>query len=303
MRLGSSSNKAESVRRWLSDIRHSDWLLIFDNADDLESVCVSDWFPNITWGHIIITSRDESAIGLVGQSGSSLEPLSPLEAVTLLLDKSGIRASSIEEKKYVYEIADLLGYLPLALDQAGAFMRARHKNFSDYIRLFQTQQIELLKFEPRLSSYDKTVLTAWNVNFKQVEDDSEDAAFLLLLFCFLEPGDISENMLLRGCTPRKRWDKWGNIAEIDAQESGVSSYLVHLITDEMTYDAAIEKLLSFSLIRRNNDFNESRSISMHPLVQYCASHRVSKSQQNTWRLQAILLVCHSFPRSQYMEDR
>ncbi|KAL6719971.1 hypothetical protein ACLMJK_001892 [Lecanora helva] len=301
MKLGSSTNKAESVKQWLSNGRNTKWLLIFDNADNLASVCVSNFFPATSWGHIIITSRDETAIGLVGQEGSSLDPLEHSEAVSLLMNKSGIDLASTEELKHAHEIVDLLGCLPLALDQAGAFIRSRRKSCTDYIRLYQTQQHELLKFQPKLSSYDKTVLTAWNVNFKQVEDESEDAAFLLLLFCFLDPGDIRENMLLRGCTPQRRWNKYGNVEEIDAQDSGVSSYLIHLITDEMCYDAAIEKLLSFSLIRRNNDFNEVRSLSLHPLVQYCASQRVSQSQQNAWRLQAISLVSHAFPRNQYIE--
>ena len=303
MKLGSSSNKAESVKRWLSNGRNTEWLLIFDNADNLASVCVSNYFPATSWGHIIITSRDETAIGLVGQEGWSLDPLKHAEAVSLLMNKSGIHSASSEEMKHADQIVDLLGCLPLALDQAGAFIRSRRKSCTDYIRLYQTQQHELLRFQPKLSSYDKTVLTAWNVNFKQVEDESEDAAFLLLLFCFLDPGDIRESMLLRGCSPQKRWNKNGSIEESDAQDSGVSSYLIHLITDEMCYDAAIEKLLSFSLIRRNNDFNEVRSLSLHPLVQYCASQRVSQAQQNAWRLQAILLVSHAFPRNQYIEYR
>ena len=303
MKLGNTSNKLEEVRRWLSDPKNMHWLLIFDNADDFASICLSKYFPATSWGHIIVTSRDESAIGGIGKDGALLEPLSTVEAVEVLLDKSGVQFPSADDLRQARAIVELLGCLPLALDQAGAFIRTRHKSLSDYIRLYHTQQDELLKFQPKVSHYDKTVLTAWNVNFKQVERDSKDATSLLLLLCFLDPGDIRESMLLRGCTPQKRWDKNGEIAEVSAEEEGVSNHLVKLITDEMCYDAAVEKLLSFSLIRQNNDFNEARSLSLHPLVQYCASQRVSLEEQNVWRLEAILLVCHAFPRNQYIEDR
>ena len=302
MKLGETPNKTEAVKRWLSDQRNRDWLLIFDNADNLESICISKYFPATTWGHIVITSRDHSAIGFVGNDGSLMEPLKVAEAVAVLFDKSGMQRPTIDDKQHAAQIVELLGCLPLALDQAGAFIRARQKTMADYLRLYGSQQDELLKFLPKLSNYDKSVLTAWEVNFKQVEDESEQITQLLLLLCFLDAANITESMLLRGCTSQKRWNKMGEIEEISAENEGVDEDLVKLMTDEMAYDGAVEKLLSFSLVRRNNDFNEARSLSLHPLVQYCASKRVSQADQNRWRLQAILLVCHAFPRDQYMED-
>ena len=110
-------------------------------------------------------------------------------------------------------------------------------------------------------------------------------------------------MLLRGYTPQKRWNERGEIEEISAETERIDEDLIKLMTNEMAYDEVVEKLLSFSLVRRNNDFNEARSLSLHPLVQYCASKRVSQADQNRWRLQAILLVCHAFPRDQYMENK
>ena len=94
----------------------------------------------------------------------------------------------------------------------------------------------------------------------------------------------------------------GEVEEVPAQAEGVDENLIKLVTNEMAYDEAVKKLLSFSLVQRNNDFIEARSLSLHPLVQYCASKRVSQEDQNRWRVQAILLVCHAFPRDPYMED-
>jgi len=41
MKLDNSSNKTESVKRWLADDKNKDWLLVFNSADDLTSICVS----------------------------------------------------------------------------------------------------------------------------------------------------------------------------------------------------------------------------------------------------------------------
>ncbi|KAI9847786.1 MAG: hypothetical protein M1837_001679 [Sclerophora amabilis] len=301
LNLGSTSDKVGSMKRWLSKKENSDWLLIFDNADDLDSVRISKYIPAASWGHIIITSRDQAAIGSVGKEGCLLERLEAKEAVAVLMEKAGIRSPSVEDYQEAEVIVELLGCLPLAVDQGGAFIRSRQKTLTDYRRLYQERQHEVLKFKPRLGEYDKTVLTAWEINFEQVERDSKEASQLLLLFCFLDPANISESMLSRGCSPQKRWSRQGEITDMAAEDAGLDRSLVALLKNEMDFDAAIERLLSFSLIHRNSDLNGSRSFSLHPLVQHCASQRVSAVVQDKWRLQAILLVCHAFPRSEYLQ--
>ena len=101
-----------------------------------------------------------------------MEALKAGEAIAVLLERSGVRTPTIDDERHAAQIVELLGRLPLALDQAGAFIRTRQKTMADYLRLYGTQQDELLKFLPKLSNYDKSVLTAWDVNFKQVEDES-----------------------------------------------------------------------------------------------------------------------------------
>lgn len=301
LELGNALNKVDAIKRWLSKEENSEWLLIFDNADDLESVWLPRYFPATSWGHIIITSRDQAAIGSVGREGCLLERLEASEAISVLIGKARIQNPSAEDYEQAQGIVELLGCLPLAVDQGGAFISSRQKTLTDYRRLYEERQHDVLKFKPRLGEYDKTVLTAWEINFEQVERDSKDASDLLLLFCFLEASGISETMLYRGCSPQKRWDRQGEMAEVAPTDAGLDSGLVALIKNEMDFDAAVDKLLSFSLIRRNNDVNESRSFSVHPLVQHCASQRVPQAIQKKWKLQALLLICHAFPRNRYLE--
>ncbi|KAI9856193.1 MAG: hypothetical protein M1813_009210 [Trichoglossum hirsutum] len=248
-----------------------------------------------------MTSRDQTAIGSVGKGRCLMERLKSEEAVAVLFERAGVRNPSSGDYEQAQAIAKLLLCLPLAMEQGWAYIRASQKTLAEYGQLYQDRQHEVLKSDPQIGEVEKTVLTAWEVNFRQVERNSKEVSNLLLLFCFLDPTDISKAMLYRGCVSQKRWGSHGEMIETNVAESGLDGDLVALITNEIDFDAAIEKLLSFSLIYRNKNVEDSRSFSIHPLVQYCVSLRVAPAIQNKWRLQAILLVCHSFPRYAYFE--
>ena len=301
MKLGKSSNKVEAVKSWLSIDSNSDWLLIFDNGDSLNEVDITKFIPSTSWGHIIITSRDNTAIGSVAPAGNVIKDLTIEEAIHVLIERSNVAMVTPEDMLNAEAIVEQLGCLPLAVDQAGAYIRARQKTLAEYLRLLRHKQEDLLTWRPRVSPYDKTVLTAWELNFRQVELESEAAKHLLLLCCFLDPADISELLLLRGCTAQRRWSTGGEKVDLQPDESLRDQVLVETISNEISFDAAVEKLLTFSLLRRNNDINEARSFSVHPLVQFAAATRLSVQEQDTWRLQAILLVSHAFPRSEDLE--
>lgn len=299
--LGSSSIKTDAVKRWLSRKENQNWLLIFDNVDDLEAVRITRYFPTVSWGHIILTTRDQVAIGSVAKQGFLLERLSVEEAAGVLLEKAGIKKPKDSDYQEAAVIVQLLGCLPLAVDQGGAFIKSRQKTLTDYRRLFGERQAELLRYKPRLMEYDKTVFTAWEINFKQAERDSKVASEFLLLLCFLDNVEIPEKMLLRGCSPQPRWSTEGESIYVSAEDEGVDSSLVALIKDEFAFDEVIDKLLSFSLINTHIDNDGSRKFSLHPLVQYCASQRSTPEVQEKWMLQAICLVCHAFPRNKFLE--
>ena len=299
--VGDSSNKVESFKRWLSRDGNGQWLLIFDNADDLEAVPITKYFPSAAWGHIIITSRDQGAIGTVGQAGLHLERLDVEDATEVLLVKSGVKYPSPQEVEDARAIVELLGCLALAVDQAGAFIRARRKTLAAYRRLSQERQHDLLRIKPRLGEYDRSVLTTWEMNFEQVELESKDASILLHVFCFLDGSNIPEIMLQRSASSQHRWGPDGEVFESDVGDIGLDRDLVDLVVDEIAFDEAIDKLLSFSLVQTSTDANGFRSFSVHPLVQHCASQRVEAAIQAKWKLQALVMVAHAFPRNKYLE--
>ncbi|KMU81442.1 hypothetical protein CISG_09013 [Coccidioides immitis RMSCC 3703] len=233
--------------------------------------------------------------------GHSVEPLDEQTAVGLLLEKAAIGSPTVDNLKQATAVVRGLGYLPLAIDQAGAFIRRRQKSLKDYHRLFQDKQYEILNVAPGVSGYEKTVATLWELSFRQLEIAHPKASNLLVLFSFLEGNNISDTMLHRACSTKRIWGHNGETVRITPKDAGLNQELITLLDDEMQFDNAISQLLASSLIQRNAT-GESSTLSVHPLVQHCASHRVSLKERQKWRVQAILLVAHAFPFSVYVDE-
>ncbi len=297
--LDVTRSPGQAFKRWLSLEEHQQWLLILDNADDLDIVRKCECIPKTPWGHVIITSRDQTAIGTVAPRGQVLEDLEMDDAVSALFLKAGLLTPSVPDYTDARKIVQMLGGLPLAIDQAGAYIRARRKSMSAFLRICDTHRKGILEYRPSFSEYDKTVFTTWDMNFEAVEHQSKDASNLLLLLCYLHPADIPETMLDRACTSQKRWNRSGEMFEKEPMLVDVD--VVQLVQNEFRFDDAIEVLLSYSLIHLDKDEYGQRHFSVHPLVQYCASQRIPSDVHESWRVQAIAIVCHAFPRNVYLE--
>ncbi|EGD86493.2 hypothetical protein H112_04985 [Trichophyton rubrum D6] len=293
LHLGKASDKIDYLKRWFSKPTRRDWLMIFDGFNDLNAVQIRDYFPNTSWGHIIVTSRDQSTIGLVSPCGTIITPLEEDAAVKLLLGKAAIRNPSSEDITDAGVIVRHLGCLALAVDQAGALIRRRQKSLKDYHRLLENEQSELLKIKPGIGVHEKTVSTVWELNFRQLEKDTPDASLLLLLFSFLEAAQISESMLKRACSNMQIWSENGGVLDMSPERAGIDSGVISIINNELRFDQAVEQLLAFSLIQTSITAS-GRSFSVHPLVQSCASHRVSLETRQKWQVQAIMLITHVF---------
>ena len=81
-------------------------------------------------------------------------------------------------------LADTLGGLPLALEQAAAYLQATGDTLASYLALFRQRQAELLaRGEP--AGYDKRVTTTWALAFAELEQDGSAAVGLLRFVALL----------------------------------------------------------------------------------------------------------------------
>ena len=161
----------EVVRRWLNE--YTGWLLILDNADDVEMV--SEFLPTEGKGHVVLTTRAQ-ATGLIAQ-GIELEQMGPEEGALFLLRRAKIiaRDAPLDTTSYAdwtkaKTIVQLLDGLPLALDQAGAYIEDTACGLSGYLNLYKRRRAALLRRRGRLAAdHPEPVATTWSLAFEKVE--------------------------------------------------------------------------------------------------------------------------------------
>ena len=118
-----------AVLRWLED--NSRWLLVFDNAD--EPRLLEDYIPKDHKGHILLTSRAQLFDKLGISKQVQLEKMPPDEAKEFLLKRTGRSNLHQMENEAILKIAKELDYLPLALEQASAYILKVGCSFADYL--------------------------------------------------------------------------------------------------------------------------------------------------------------------------
>jgi hypothetical protein len=152
--------QVRAVRQHLG--RLDQWLLIFDNAVRPEDV--EDFLPPGNPGAVLITSRYPHW----EQVAKPLEVgvMEPQEAVDFLL-----RRTAKKDAIGATTLAQELGFFPLALEQAGAYLKKTGKAFADYLKLFQTQRTKLFQspLGKPASQYEFTVATTWEVSLGEVQ--------------------------------------------------------------------------------------------------------------------------------------
>ena len=133
----------EAVKRWLTN--HSGWLLILDNADDL--AMASAFLPVGQTGHILLTTRAQAA-GSIANS-IAVESMDKEEGIQLLLKRAKVPLPDTpidqEAQSQARAIVDVLGGLPLAIDQAGAYIEESGCSLAQYLAFYRTRRRELLQ--------------------------------------------------------------------------------------------------------------------------------------------------------------
>ncbi|MFL5706157.1 MAG: NB-ARC domain-containing protein [Ktedonobacteraceae bacterium] len=133
--------RVAAVKQWFSE--HSGWLLILDNADDMSLIC--EFLPTThDRGHILLTTRAQ-ATGAIAEP-VTVEKLGLEEGVQLLLRRARkVDQAGAEDRLAARAIVEAMDGLPLALDQAGAYIEETQCSVSDYLQLYQTHQSLLLR--------------------------------------------------------------------------------------------------------------------------------------------------------------
>ena len=100
------------------------------------------------------------------------------------------------DRQAARDLADELGGLPLALEQAAAYIQATGGTLAGYLALFRQRRAELLaRGEP--TGYGKTVASTWALAFDHLQQTAPGAVGLLRLLAFCAPEAIPLRLLLQ----------------------------------------------------------------------------------------------------------
>ena len=169
--------RAEDTRAalWAELDRAPGWVLVFDNAD--EPARLEPYLPTAVHGDVIITSRDQAWRRLARPI--PVPSLTRAESIAYVVERSGDQDTTAAG-----ELADLLGDLPLALQQACAYVEQTGMTVPDYVRLYRGRQAEL-----------GVVATTWGLAFDRLRRRSPLAAGVLETMSFLAADAVAVEML------------------------------------------------------------------------------------------------------------
>lgn len=265
----------QAIRQWFST--HGEWLWILDNADDVSML--SDLLPTEYSGHLLLTSRAQ-AWGSLAQK-IEIETMGFAEGTEFLLRRAkqllpNTPLDTVNEKVLAAAEAIVLtvDFLPLALDQAGAYIEEVGCNLSDYRDFYDIHHKELLQRRGHLpANHPEPVATTWSLSFQKIKNSNSLAASLLELCAFLDPDAIPEDLISEG------WACFGLLP-------GPSAKATFLLND------AIEELRKFSLIQR---YPATRTLRIHRLVQAVLKDTMPAELQRQWAERVVRAVNTVFP--------
>ncbi|KAI1209347.1 uncharacterized protein F4807DRAFT_426403 [Annulohypoxylon truncatum] len=281
-----SDARVAFVKRRLTAANLS-WLLIFDNYDNPAAFDLREYIPKGTLGNVLITSRSEDLerVGPVMRISGMTED----EAIKLLFTLLN-HADNERNRTAAADIVRRLGYLPLAIDQAGAYMKAEGVPLADFLHCYEQSARDVLESVPNLWEYyesttnengegmknttAKTVFTTWNLSFTLLKPDTSVGALMvtiLSLLAFFDEHAISEEF----------FEVYYSAKKPDQQPEWIS-----LFTDEegrwssKKFDSVMRTFLRLSLITSLNTERADTKyalISLHPLVKDWINLRQEKS--------------------------
>ncbi|HEX7314388.1 MAG TPA: FxSxx-COOH system tetratricopeptide repeat protein [Pyrinomonadaceae bacterium] len=266
-----------AVKRWLE--AQSGWLLILDNADDLG--LVADLLQREWAGHILLTTRSHATggIGRVELSVMSSEEgaLFLLRRAKLIAVGDALGAATEADRELATEINREMGGLPLALDQAGAFIEEMSSSLAEYLELYRSEGDKLRAEQVGYSADQKPVTITFSLAFRKVVEANVAAADLLRVCAFLAPDAIPEEVFASGA--REMGENLRSVAG-----GGINMVKV------------MGEAGRFSLIRRDR---KGGSIEMHRVVQKVLMDEMSAEERRLWAERVVRGVNAAFPEVEH----
>ena len=289
--LGSLFGKGSSPaagKYWLSRIR-SPWLLFLDNVDN-HQIDLETLLPSGNNGHIVITTRNPNLADHATAGIIRLTQMDPEEAIDLLLNSAypRDRLLRVQGRSTAGQIAEVLGFLAIAVHQAGSTIRRNIYTLDKYLTSYLGHRDRLLP-HTSISLVDTEIVTTWEIPFQKVEamvstPHKDAVAVMHILACFHHES-IPEVIL------QAPWYR-GN--DLMVPETELPTIFSIKVADQAAAEARLRRALSILYEYSIIEFDAVRSLcSLHPVVHAWFRDRMrSRGEIAYWlRCTAFILAC------------
>lgn len=216
-----SADAKQLVKESLSKDSIGPWFLIIDNADDSKmlferdgedstTLALIDYLPFSQKGSIVFTTRNRKlAVKLAGSNVIQVGLMEPDDAKEVLrgclLDKD-----LLLDMESTTRLLDLLGYLPLAIVQAAAYMNENDMSIMDYTDLYNGSEKEIIDIlsedfedQGRYRDIQNPIAKTWLISFNRIRQQTPLAIeYLSFMACLLNQ-DIPQSILPEASTKKK----------------------------------------------------------------------------------------------------
>ena len=282
----------ELLFKWLSQDDSGPWLLILDNADDTNlffhshelstteaqsSKPLIDYLPRKLDSHrlLVITTRSRTLGEDLsnGETGVEVPAFSFPEARELIRSKLK-KNSELLDIPDMERLFDILGYIPLAISQAAAFMDRNRMSLREYLAALEKDERNLidhlshdLQDHRRERGFPNSVFRTLKLSFDQIQAQEPLTAQLLSLMAMLDRQRIPKRLI---------------------------SYTVERSVD---FSTAIGTLNGFSLISEELG---KEIFGMHRLVQLSVYQWLGNEDRKVrYARQALQLLAAHFPNGEH----
>ena len=298
----------ERLDRWLLDRNNGHWLMIVDGVNDkkimlgpsdddqlsqrgtnrslLLSKIVCYRTSAVPHGKVLFTTNNRSLGNMLAAQELLLQvhDMKPQDACTLMrkqLEADVLANSSAKNQCITWNdndlelLAEQLGYLPLTLAQAAAYIRQNQMSVQSYLQLMMNNDLEMIVLlendflaDSAGGHSSKAIVSTWKIGFDWIEANHKGAAEMLSLMAFFEPRQVPL-VLLNHFQP----------------------------SDRQPISQLIRVLVECSFISADSS---NTMFDMHRLVQVALRKRLSALRmEKTWALEALKLLSYQFPDVKY----
>ncbi|KAI8628837.1 hypothetical protein F5Y19DRAFT_98593 [Xylariaceae sp. FL1651] len=293
-RHDSNTNICQLVSNWLCDERNGRWVLILDNADDIETFFpqqkphdasnpLGNYLPQSPNGSIVVTSRNkDAAVRIVGDFRNVMQVRAMGKSQAVQLLRNRLHTTSNEDG--ITELLDALDYIPLAITQAAAYINRRPRmtvlSYLDEFRGSAQRKRKLLHRDSgdlrRDGSASNSVKATWRVSFESMRKERPSAADVLSLMGFFYPQGIPEWILRKYYKTTMENDEEDTDGEFD---------------DDMD----LLQALSFVTTAVDESIYQT-----HALVQFCTRDWLySRGEEEVWRRRFLSLMATELPTGEF----